>query len=107
MTDMVRTRHGIKPKPAPGDYDPKYVMNLGGIEEHGARCVFKSKTKRTIINKSISNPPPGIMSYNKYKVLMKLKRLLILQVKKFLRELKLHSNQLSENSLVKCNYIQF
>lgn len=68
MKHMVRTRFGIKPTPAPGDYNPKPSISSGGVplEERGARCVFKSKTERSQLDKiqlKTAIPPPGNIQF--------------------------------------------
>ncbi|KAI8913515.1 hypothetical protein EDD86DRAFT_200706 [Gorgonomyces haynaldii] len=71
---MVRTRGGLKPMPAPGEYDPKPVDKVGGVplSERGARFVFKSKTSRSGFESFKSNPPPGVYEVEKAsKVLFK------------------------------------
>jgi hypothetical protein len=54
VSGMVRTRHGMKPTPAPDAYITTATSKATG----GAVAVFKSKTARTLAVSD--NPPPGL-----------------------------------------------
>ena len=55
----VRTRNGLKPTPAPGEYDPYIKGQFGrwiGGEDSGAEFVFKSQTRRSDVGAGGSIP---------------------------------------------------